>query len=92
MVYQITAYTRKRAKELGVSVKPSHNSKKKIDIFRDGEFITSVGAAGYKDYPTYWKEMGKAYADERRRLYKIRHQYDRTKKGSDGWFADQLLW
>lgn len=43
MVYQITAYTRKRAKELGVSVKPSHNSKKKIDIFRDGEFITSVG-------------------------------------------------
>jgi hypothetical protein len=92
MVYKITLYTRRKAKELGVTVKPSHDPKKKIDIFRDGDFITSVGAAGYKDYPTYWKEMGKAYADERRRLYKIRHQNDRTKKGSDGWFADQLLW
>jgi hypothetical protein len=92
MVYKITLYTRRKAKELGVTVKPSHDPKKKIDIFRDGVFITSVGATGYKDYPTYIKEMGKPFADERRRLYKIRHQYDRTKKGSDGWFADQLLW
>jgi hypothetical protein len=38
------------------------------------------------------KENGKEYADERRRLFKIRHQKNRTKEGSDAWFADQLLW
>jgi hypothetical protein len=51
-----------------------------------------VGALGYSDYPTYMKKMGKKYADERRRLYKIRHKKDRLKKGTNGWYADQLLW
>jgi hypothetical protein len=38
------------------------------------------------------KTKGKAYADERRRLYKIRHSKDRNVKGSDGYYADKLLW
>ena len=34
----------------------------------------------------------KGTAEKRRRAYKIRHQKDRTIRGSNGWFADKLLW
>ena len=92
MAYSITNYTRSQAKKLGVVVKPSSVKGKKIDVFKNGEKIASVGALGYSDYPTYMKTKGKAYADERRRLYKIRHAKDRNVKGSDGYYADKLLW
>jgi hypothetical protein len=92
MAYSITNYTREQAKKLGVVVKPSSVKGKKIDVFKNGEKVASVGALGYSDYPTYIKTKGKKYADERRRLYKIRHTKDRSVKGSDGYYADKLLW
>lgn len=92
MPYAITNYTKQQAKKLGVVVKPSSVKGKKIDVFKKGEKIASVGALGYSDYPTYMKTKGKAYADERRRLYKIRHSKDRNVKDSDGYYADKLLW
>ena len=92
MSYSITNYTKQQAKKLGVVVKPSLVKGKKIDVFRNEEKIASVGAIGYSDYPTYIKTKGKTYADERRRLYKIRHSKDRNVKGSDGYYADKLLW
>lgn len=92
MSYSITNYTKQQAKKLGVVVKPSSVKGKKIDVFKNGEKIASVGAIGYLDYPTYIKTKGKTYADERRRLYKIRHSKDRSVKGSDGYYADKLLW
>jgi hypothetical protein len=73
-------------------VKHSTNKTKKIDVYRKGRKIASVGAAGMNDYPTYMKKMGKTYANTRRRLYKIRHTKDRKRKWSRGWLADQLLW
>jgi hypothetical protein len=51
--------------------------------------IASIGAIGYKDYPTFIKEKGKAYADERRRLYHIRHAKD---KNLNGYYAKKILW
>jgi hypothetical protein len=90
--YTITNYTKQQAKKLGVVVKPSNVKGKKIDVFKDGKKVASVGALGYSDYPNYMKEKGKAYADERRRLYKIRHSKDRNVKNSDGYYADKLLW
>lgn len=93
MPYTITAYTKKKAKELGVIVKPSKVKGKKIDVFNiKGEKIADIGALGMGDYPTYIKEKGKEYADTRRKLYKQRHEKDRHVKYSDGWFADKLLW
>ena len=92
MAYSITNYTKSQAKKLGVVVKPSSIKGKKIDVFKNDKKIASVGALGYSDYPTYMKTKGKAYADERRRLYKIRHSKDRNVKGSDGYYADKLLW
>jgi hypothetical protein len=90
--YRITDYTKQQAKKLGVVVKRSSVKGKKIDVFKNGEKVASVGAIGYSDYPTYMRTKGKAYADERRRLYKIRHAKDRNVKNSDGYYADKLLW
>ena len=92
MPYTITSYTRSQAKKHGVVVKRSKVKGKKIDVFKNGKKIVSVGARGYNDYPTWIQKKGKKYADERRRLYKIRHQKNRTKKGSSGYYADKLLW
>ena len=91
--YQITPYTLRRARELGVRVTPSHLPQYKLDVYdKKGKLLTHCGATGYSDYPTYMREQGQAVARERRRLYKIRHERDRHKVGSRGWWADQLLW
>ena len=42
-MYSITNYTKEQAKKLGVSVKPSTNPKKKIDVFKNDIKITSCG-------------------------------------------------
>ena len=90
--YQITRYTYRKAKQLGVTVKRSTNKDKKIDVYKQGKKIASVGALGMNDYPTYINKMGKKYANTRRRLYKIRHRKDRTARWTRGWLADKLLW
>ena len=92
-MYEILPYTKEQAKRLGVKVELSHKSKYKIDVFtKEGEYINSVGATGYSDYPHYIQDKGQEYADRRRIAYKIRHQKDRVKIGSRGWLADNLLW
>jgi len=88
-MYEITNYTKQKAKELGVIVVPSKNPKKKIDVFKDREKIASIGALGMGDYPTYKKQKGAKYADERRRLYNLRHKKD---TGVAGRLARELLW
>jgi hypothetical protein len=97
MSYRITDYTKKRAKALGVEVKPSRTKGKKIDVFKNGSKVASVGALGYADYPTYMRleregKVDRGTAVIRRRSYKARHQKDRMVKGSAGYYADQLLW
>ena len=92
MSYRIKEYSKKQAKKLGVTIKPSKSKGKKIDVFKNDKKLASIGALGYKDYPTYIKEKGKKYANERRRLYKIRHKKDRNIKGSAGYYADKILW
>jgi len=92
MSYKILPYTLRQAKAIGVDVKPSMKKGKKIDVYKDGKLIGSVGAIGYKDYPTYLADKGKEYADERKRLYKLRHKKDIADVGSNGWLADKLLW
>ena len=91
-MYQITNYTKQKAKDLNVKIKPSTNPKKKIDVYKDNKKIASIGANGYDDYPTYIIKKGKPYADERRRLYKIRHKKNKNIIGSKGYYADKLLW
>ena len=91
-MYNITNYTKTKAKQLGVDVKPSTNKKKKIDVYKNGHKIASIGFFGAMDYPTYIETKGKQYADERRKLYKIRHSKDLKHIGTNGYYADKLLW
>ena len=91
-MYKITNYTKEQAKKLNVTVKPSSNPKRKIDVFKNGVKIASCGDINYNDYPTHILNYGKEYADERRRLYKLRHNNDRNKEGSIGYYSDKLLW
>jgi hypothetical protein len=92
MSYKITQYTKNRAKKLGLQVKPSLKKNKKIDVFKDDKLVASVGDTRYGDFPTFTKLKGKEFADQRRRLYKIRHEKNRHKKGTPSYYADQLLW
>jgi hypothetical protein len=89
MDYKIQPYTLEKAKQLGVKVAPSNRAGKKLDVFKNGERVASIGASGMGDYPTYLKNEGKAYADERRRLYRVRHSKN---KGVAGFYASNLLW
>lgn len=97
-MYKIKPYTKQKARNIGVMVKPSTRKGKKIDVYTlDGVKIASVGAEGYKDYPTYLQLESKGKipagtARKKQKQYKARHQNNRTKKWSNGWLADQLLW
>ena len=89
--YIIKQYSKNRAKELNVTIKPSTNKKKKIDVYKEGIKIASIGAISYKDYPTYLLE-DKALAEARRKLYHIRHKKDMSIVNSNGYWAGVLLW
>ena len=90
-MYKITEYSKQKASQLAVQIKPSSNPKKKLDVFKNKNKIASIGDIKSKDYPTYLKE-NKALAEERRRLYKLRHNKDRKVIGSNGYYADRILW
>ena len=89
-MYTITNYSRKQAKKMGVVIKLSKNTKKKLDVFKNGKKVCSIGAIEYDDYPTHMIKRGKTFAKKRRQLYRIRHTKDR-KKGC-GFYADKILW
>ena len=89
-MYEITERTKVNARRLNLSVKPSGERDKKIDVYKNNKKIGSVGALGYKDYPTYIKQKGLVYANKRRDLYKIRHKNDIG--SGNGKLAYQLLW
>lgn len=91
-MYKITDRQYSNALNLGVTIKPSTNKSKKIDVYKNGKKVASIGAMGYKDYSIHLKENGKAFANERRRLYKIRHKNDRNKIGTPGYYANKILW
>ena len=93
MSYSITQYSRDQAKKLGVTIKPSTNKGKKIDVFdKDGKKLASIGALNMSDFATYMKTKGKEYADERRRLYRIRHAKTMDRVGSPSYYAARILW
>ncbi len=87
-MYEISKSTNKAAKQYNLDIYPSEKRFKKIYVYRKGEYLASVGDSRYKDYHIYLKENGKAYAEERRRLYHIRHPGDTFKERC----AKLLLW
>lgn len=85
MTYNITEYSKNQASKYGIKITLSSNPKKKIDVYKDGKKLASIGDINYSDYGTYLEKNGKKYADERRRLYRIRH------KGENNWSL-KILW
>ena len=90
---------RKRAKELGLRVERSTRTGKKWDAYdaETGEFQTSFGAVGYKDYAMFLREDGKVEADKRREAYRKRHAKNLAVRKRDGKFtagflSSTLLW
>lgn len=97
MPYKIKQYTYNKAKYFGVTVRPSKMKGKKIDVFRNGVKIASVGALGYADYPTYLEmeragKVRKGMAQSRWKAYHARHRTDRVKKDTPAYWAAVLLW
>jgi hypothetical protein len=62
---------------------------KKIDVYKDGNYLASIGDIRYSDYPTYIQTKGKSYANKKRELYLNRHKND---EGIAGKLARILLW
>ena len=93
MSYSISQYSFKKAKSLGVTIKPSTRKNKKIDVFdKDGKKLASIGDMRYLDYSMYIKQKGKAFADKRKSLYRVRHGRVKDNKGTPGYFAYRILW
>ena len=110
-MYDITPRSKQIAKENNLTIKPSSDGTHKIDIFYNSAysrgvrgdfippdekgFITSVGALGYGDYPSYLQmeadgKKPKGYANSRKKLYRIRHEKDL--KTTRGKLANLILW
>lgn len=93
-MYNIQPYTYKQAEALGLIVKPSAKTNKKIDVYdkRDNQYITSVGDVRYGDYPTYIKTYDQDYADKRRYVFHKRFKTNDVKPYSNIYYSSKLLW
>ena len=91
-MYQISLYTKLKAKKLGVEVKPSTRKNKKLDVYKKGEYLVSVGDDRYLDFSSYKQMFGEVISEIRRKEYLRRHKKDIKNKGSAGYYAAKLLW
>jgi len=90
MSYQISQYTRLKAKALGVEVRPSVRGRYKIDVLSpEGRLITSIGDRRYQDYPSLLAIYGKSIADAKRKAYLSRSNSYKTDRGR---YSRLLLW
>ena len=87
-MYEISKGSFKIAKQYGLQIQPSTKKNKKIDVYKQGEYVASIGDSRFKDFHIYLKEQGEAYANERARLYYGRHQKVSMKEQ----LAKLLLW
>jgi len=76
---------RSKAKKIGVSVRVSETKGKKLDVYKNGNKVATIGDLAYEDFNTHRDE-------ERRRLYKLRHEKTRHKKNTPSYYADNILW
>ena len=96
MSYKIKPLQIKKAKALNLTIKPSTNKKKKLDVLnKKGEKVGSIGAIGYMDYASYIQRDGLKIANERRKLYLKRHSKEpkmKDGKRTNSYYADVILW
>jgi len=96
-MYVISEYSKNQAARLKVQILPSTRKNKKIDVYKDGEYVASIGDSRYYDLPHYMRgerqgQYPKGTAKRARYLYWKRHAKDIAVEGSPGWLAANLLW
>ena len=91
--YKIFDAQFENAKKLGVTIKPSSNKHKKVDVFdKDNKKIASIGSIRYGDYHTFIKTKGKEFAKKRKSAYLARHAKTLSIVGSPSYYAAKILW
>ena len=75
----------RKAKSIGYEVTPSSKGNYKLDVYKKGKYVASIGDKKYSDFNIHKDK-------DRRRNYKARHQKYRKIKGSRSYLADQILW
>lgn len=98
--YKIKPQQLINAKKIGVEIKQSTNKRKKLDVFKDGKKIASIGGMypdgkPYKDYATYLQELPKKDADKKRKNYLARHSKEpkiKNGKRTPSYYSDVILW
>lgn len=95
-MYDIKPLQVSKAKKLGLTIKPSSNKKKKVDVFnKEGKKLASIGAIGYMDYASYIQKLGKTDALKKRKAYLARHAKEpkmKDGKRTPSFYADKILW
>ena len=54
-MYKPTKYSLIKARLLGVTIEPSTNPNKKLDVYKRGLKVASIGDPRYLDYPNFVK-------------------------------------
>lgn len=99
--YKIKPLQERKARALGVIIKPSSRKGKKIDVYdKKGNKLASIGGirvngVPYMDYASYIIRDGKKEADKRRKYYLARHSKEpKTKNGkkTPSYWASAILW
>ena len=73
---------------------PSRNKNKKIDVYtkNNNQFLHSIGDIRYNDFSSYCVIYNTQYANERRRLYHIRHKNGINIVNSKQYLSANILW
>ena len=79
------AKARANAKKVGVRVKPSTQKGKKLDVYKGGEKVASIGDIRYEDFLQHNDK-------QRQANYKSRHSKTRGRVESASYYADKILW
>ena len=88
-MYHISDYSYQKAKELNLEIFPSKRKYKKIDVYKNGKYIASIGDNRYMDFPSILAKEGREIAEKHRKLYHARHRND---DGIAGRLALAILW
>lgn len=74
-----------------ISVQASLLKNKKLDVYKNGKYLHSIGDTRYMDYHQY-KSIDPILAEKRRILYYKRHAKDIAIPESRGYHAWRYLW
>lgn len=96
-MYRITERTRQKANELGLEVKPSKKKNWKLDVYRKGFMVASVGKVDEFDYATALEmevegSLRKGSAEKWRQVYILKNMCQEVIYGTHSYYEYNLLW